>query len=48
MKRAIQAGLAVVFLALVGLALFLGRTGREAENRIDLSSQPSSATAFWA
>ncbi|MDP2959696.1 MAG: hypothetical protein Q8N53_25050, partial [Longimicrobiales bacterium] len=47
-KRAIQAGLVVAFLTLVVLALFVGRTGREAENRIDLSPRPSSATAFWA
>jgi len=45
-KRAIQAGLVVAFLALVGLALFVGRTGREAENRIDLSPRPSSASMF--
>lgn len=48
MKRAIQAGLVAAFLTLVGLALFVGRTGREPENRIDLSPRPSSATAFWA
>jgi len=48
MKRAIQAGLVVAFLTLVVLALFVVRPGREAENRIDLSLRPSSATAFWA
>jgi hypothetical protein len=47
-KRAVQAGLVLAFLTLVGLALFVGRTGREAENRIDLSLRSSSATAFWA
>ena len=48
MKRAIQAGLAIAFLVLAVLAFFVGRTGREPENRIDLSPRPSSATAFWA
>ena len=46
MKRAIQAGLVVAFLALVGLALFVVRPGREAENRVDLSPRPSSAALF--
>jgi SAM-dependent methyltransferase len=46
-KRAIQAGLVVAFLALGVLALFVGRSGREAENRVDLSPRPSSAIAFW-
>ena len=46
MKRAIQAGLVVAFLALVGLALFVVRPGREAENRVDLSPRPSSAAIF--
>jgi hypothetical protein len=48
MKRAIQAGLAIAFLVLAVLAFFVGRSGREAENRIDLGPRPSSATAFWA
>ena len=48
MKRAIQAGLAVAFLTLVVLALFVVRPGREAENRVDLSPRSSSATAFLA
>jgi len=46
LKRAIQAGLVVAFLALVGLALFVVRPGREAENRVDLSPRPSSAAIF--
>jgi hypothetical protein len=48
MKRAIQAGLVVAFLALAMLAFFGVRPGREAENRVDLDPRPSSATAFWA
>jgi len=48
MKRAIQAGLAIAFLVLAVLAFFVGRPGQEAENWIDLSPRPSSATAFRA
>jgi SAM-dependent methyltransferase len=45
-KRAGQALLAVVFLVLAVLAIFTGRTGRDAENRIDLVPRPGAATAF--
>jgi SAM-dependent methyltransferase len=45
-KRAVQALLAVAFLALAFLAIFTGRTGREEENRIDLVRRPGAATAF--
>lgn len=48
MKRAIQAGLVVAFLVLALLALFVGRTGHEPANRVDLNPRPSSAAAFWA
>jgi Methyltransferase domain len=46
MKRAVQAALTVGFLVLAGLALFVGRTGKEPENRIDLSPRPAASTAF--
>ncbi len=46
MKRAVQALLAVAFLALAVLAIFTGRTGRDAENRIDLGRRPGAAAAF--
>jgi len=46
LKRAVQAGLAVVFAALAVLALFYGRAGKEAENRIDLAPRPIAATVF--
>jgi hypothetical protein len=46
MKRAIQAGLAVAFLALAVLAIFVVRPAREPENRVDLSPRPSSALVF--
>lgn len=46
MKRAVQAGLAVVFLALAGLALFDGRSGRVEPDRVDLAPRPSAATPF--
>jgi hypothetical protein len=45
-KRAVQAGLAVAFVALAVLVLFVGRPGREAANRVDLATLPSSADAF--
>lgn len=45
MKRLVQAILAVLFLALAVLAIFSGRTGREAENRVDLVTRPGAATA---
>ena len=48
MKRVIQAGLVVAFLALAVPALFVVRPGREAENRVVLDPRPSSATAFSA
>lgn len=43
MKRAVQAAIAVAFLVLAGLAVFTGRTGREAENRIDLAPRTGMA-----
>lgn len=48
MKRAVQAGLAIAFLALAVLSFFVGRTGREAEDRVDLVRRPASAMAFGA
>ena len=39
-KRAIQAAITVAFLVLAVLAIFSGRTAKEAENRIDLSPRP--------
>jgi len=45
-KRVVQAALAAAFLALAVLAIFTGRTGREAENRIDLVPRPGAAMAF--
>jgi len=46
MKRAVQALLAVGFLALAVLAIFTGRTGKDAENRVDLLPRRGAATAF--
>ena len=46
MKRVIQAGLAVVFVVLAVLALFVVRPGRDAANRVDLGTQPPSVAAF--
>ena len=46
MKRIVQAGLAAVFLVFAVLALFVGRPGREAENRIDLAPRPAAVEAF--
>ena len=46
MKRAVQAAIAVAFAALTVLALFYGRAGKEAENRVDLAPRPSAATPF--
>lgn len=40
MKRVVQVVLAVGFLVFAGLALFVGRLGHEAENRVDLSPRP--------
>lgn len=48
MKRIIQAGLAVAFAALAVLVLFDGRSGREADRRVDLGRLPASAAAFRA
>jgi len=42
-KRVIQAALVLAFAGLAVLALFYGRGGREAENRIDLAPRPSAA-----
>ena len=46
MRRVIQAAIVAAFAALAVLALFYGRTGKEAENRIDLAPRPSAATPF--
>jgi hypothetical protein len=46
MKRVVQVGLGVAFLVLALLALFVGRPGREAENRIDVSPRPGASLAF--
>jgi SAM-dependent methyltransferase len=48
MKRAIQAVLAIAFLVLAVLAIFVVQPAREPENRIDLSPRPSSALVFRA
>ena len=45
MKRVVQVGLAVAFLVFAVLALFVGRPGREAENRVDLGPRPGTPTA---
>ncbi len=45
MKRAVQAFVAVAFLVFAVLALFVGRPGREAENRIDLSPRTAAPAA---
>jgi len=42
-RRAVQILLSVAVLALAVLAVFVGRPGREAENRVDLSDLPASA-----
>jgi len=44
-KRVVQALLAVAFLVFAGLALFVGRPGREAENRVDLSPRTAAPAA---
>ncbi|HSA96222.1 MAG TPA: class I SAM-dependent methyltransferase [Acidobacteriota bacterium] len=46
MRRAVQAAIAAAFAALAVLALFHGRTGQEAENRVDLAPRPSAARPF--
>jgi len=46
LKRIIQAGIAAGFVVLAVLALFYGRAGKEAENRIDLAPRPSAAPPF--
>jgi len=45
-KRAFQAVIAAAFLVLAVLAFFVGRPGRDAQNRVDLVSRPSAATPF--
>ena len=42
MRRLVQIGLAVVLAAFAGLALFVARPARQAENRIDLAPRPGS------
>jgi precorrin-6B methylase 2 len=46
LKRVVQAAIAIAFALLAGLALFHGRGGKEAANRIDLTRRPSFARAF--
>ena len=46
MKRVVQAAIAASFLVLAVLALFYGRAGKEAENRIDLELRASTASPF--
>jgi SAM-dependent methyltransferase len=46
MKRIIKAGLVAAFAALAVLALFVGRPGRDAANRVDLGTRPPSAAGF--
>jgi SAM-dependent methyltransferase len=45
-KRVVQAAIAAAFAALVVLALFYGRAGKDAESRVDLAPRPSAATPF--
>jgi SAM-dependent methyltransferase len=45
-KRIIQAVIVVAFAVLAGLALFVGRPGREAENRVDLIRGPAAPAPF--
>jgi SAM-dependent methyltransferase len=44
-KRVVQLGIAAAFLVVAVLALFVGRPGREAQNRVDLAPRPGAATA---
>ncbi len=46
MKRLVQIGIAVAFLVFAVLALFVGRPGRESENRVDLAPRPGAQAAF--
>ena len=46
MRRAVQVLLAVAVAALVVLALFVDRPGRDGENRVDLNDLPASAAPF--
>jgi hypothetical protein len=46
LKRAVQAAIAIAFAVLAGLALFQGRAGKEAANRIDLAPRPSFGRAL--
>ena len=46
MKRAIQAGLAIAFLVLAVLAIFVVQPVREPENRVDLGPRPTSPLVF--
>jgi len=45
-RRAVQVLLAVAVAALAVLALFVGRPGRDGENRVDLNDLPASAAPF--
>jgi SAM-dependent methyltransferase len=46
MKRVVQALIAVAFLALAMLAIFVRRPAQEAESRADLTARPRAASAF--
>jgi len=46
LRRVVQAAIAASFLVLAVLALFYGRAGKEAENRIDLAPGPTAASPF--
>ncbi len=46
MRRVVQAAIVAAFAALAVLALFRGRTDREAGKRVDLALRPSAATPF--
>ncbi len=46
MKRVVQVGIAAAFLVFAVLALFVGRPGREAENRVELGPRPGATAAF--
>jgi len=46
LKRIIQAVLAAAFIILAALAFFVGRPGRQPENRLDLTAGPPSPASF--
>ena len=46
LRRLVQAAIAVAFVLLAALALFQGRSDKEASNRVDLAPRPSFTRAF--